>query len=58
MSKALFLKIFGDIETSNEYFQESWDGRNKKSFTQLQNVMSARTSRECLKLFCESIIGF
>ncbi|XP_022007921.1 uncharacterized protein LOC110907214 [Helianthus annuus] len=76
MSKRLFLNIVTAVEANDEYFQESYDARGRRSFTPLQKVtsaikqlatgnppdegneylhMAARTSRECLEYFCETV---
>ncbi|KAJ0716995.1 hypothetical protein HanPI659440_Chr13g0518711 [Helianthus annuus] len=41
MSKRLFLKIVRDVQANNSWFQETWDGALKKSFTPMQKVTSA-----------------
>ena len=41
LPKELFLKIVGDIEASEEWFQERYDARGKPSFTPIQKCTSA-----------------
>ncbi|KAJ0588395.1 putative (-)-beta-caryophyllene synthase [Helianthus annuus] len=41
LPKELFLKIVGDIEASEEWFQECYDARGKPSFTPIQKCTSA-----------------
>ncbi|KAJ0832132.1 putative protein kinase RLK-Pelle-WAK family [Helianthus annuus] len=41
LPKELFLKIVGDIEASEEWFQEGYDARGKPSFTPIQKCTSA-----------------
>ncbi|KAJ0535978.1 hypothetical protein HanIR_Chr09g0436491 [Helianthus annuus] len=41
LPKDLFLKIVGDIESNEEWFQERYDGRGKRSFTPIQKCTSA-----------------
>ncbi|XP_035842241.1 uncharacterized protein LOC118488918 [Helianthus annuus] len=40
LPKHLFLKILGDIEASEEWFQERYEGRGKRSFTPIQKCTS------------------
>ncbi|KAJ0907719.1 hypothetical protein HanRHA438_Chr07g0302381 [Helianthus annuus] len=41
LPKELFLKIVGDIEASEGWFQEGYDARGKPSFTPIQKCTSA-----------------
>ena len=41
LPKYLFLKIVADVEASEEWFQEGYDGRGKRSFTPIQKCTSA-----------------
>uniref|UniRef100_A0A251S9Z1 Putative harbinger transposase-derived protein n=1 Tax=Helianthus annuus TaxID=4232 RepID=A0A251S9Z1_HELAN len=41
LPKELFLKIVGDIEASEEWFQEGYDASGKPSFTPIQKCTSA-----------------
>ncbi|MFS7993834.1 hypothetical protein Hanom_Chr12g01098751 [Helianthus anomalus] len=38
LPKELFLKIVGDIEASEEWFQERYDARGKPSFMPIKNA--------------------
>ncbi|KAJ0732908.1 putative harbinger transposase-derived protein [Helianthus annuus] len=40
LPKDLFLKIVGDIEATEEWFQECYNGRGKRSFTHIQKCTS------------------
>ncbi|XP_076957036.1 uncharacterized protein LOC143632387 [Bidens hawaiensis] len=41
LPKSLFLKIVANVEENEEWFQESYDARGKRSFTPLQKCTSA-----------------
>jgi hypothetical protein len=41
LPKDLFLKIVADVEASEEWYQEGYDGRGKRSFTPIQKCTSA-----------------
>nr|KAJ0214471.1 hypothetical protein LSAT_V11C400193970 [Lactuca sativa] len=36
MSKGLFMRLVGDLETNYPYFQTTWDATNQRSFSALQ----------------------
>ncbi|XP_021991608.1 galectin-3-like [Helianthus annuus] len=41
LTKDLFLNIVADVEVSEEWFQEGYNGRGKRSFTSIQKCTSA-----------------